>query len=119
MSIDKNHPAVVEALQWRSDNCLCFTAAAERKHDAQARHILTRILNAIEKDHWEACVRELDAAGDRGTKPSAPVAAPELLHVVQWVRDCESLRRENGEKGLHDDLLSAIDAAIAKAERRE
>jgi len=42
-----------------------------------------------------------------------------LLHVVQWVRDCESLRRENGESGLHDDLVSAIDAAIAKAEGRE
>ena len=45
-------------------------------------------------------------------------SAPDLLHVVQWVRDCESLRRENGESGLHDDLVSAIDAAIAKAEGR-
>jgi hypothetical protein len=45
-------------------------------------------------------------------------AAPDLLHVAQWVRDCESLRRENGESGMHDDLLRAIDAVIAKAEGR-
>lgn len=140
MSIDKNHPAVQDALQWRKEKCLTYNMATQRRHDAQARDILTRICHAFDSveqappaalavmqdlserfsamhaqgDVWItslAAAKTVQAAM-LAQQPAAAVPEGYVLVPVQSLRWWRELAEINPQ-----DLVPRIDAMLAAANK--